>query len=370
MIGGDRLPGSVGIDELTDRFSDLARRYAALRNEVGPALEDRDQLRRLIETNPIDAWVGGRGTGGTPYFDYADGVFSTRFTIPDADREPAQDLVRELAEWRLMEYVRRRSIPPDVDRFSCTVSHANGRPILFLPSRDRHPDLPFGWQTVLVDGEELQANFVKIALNAVTRPGSQENLLPEILRRWFGPAAGQPGRADQVVFRRQNSTYIMEPTGVNDEESGPILWQRYKRDEGAEVIGEPLQGWEKQSGVVKRPGDLILFVTLDKDGMEEAHQYRDHFLSPDEFEWQSQNRTTQSSADGTAIRDHQARGIDVHLFVRRTKKIRGKAAPFVYCGLLKFQRWEGEKPITVWWGLEVPVPERLRGELQVPASRS
>jgi hypothetical protein len=126
--------------------------------------------------------------------------------------------VRELAEWRLLEYVRRRSIPHDVDRFTCNVSHANGRPILFLPSRDRHPDLPLGWQTVLVDGEELQANFVKVALNVVTRPGSRENLLPEILRGWFGPDAGQPGRADQVVFRRTGAEYVMEPVGREDDE--------------------------------------------------------------------------------------------------------------------------------------------------------
>jgi hypothetical protein len=55
----------MGIDELRDRFGDLARRHAPLRNEVGSALEDREQLRWLIETNPVDAWAGGRGTGGT-----------------------------------------------------------------------------------------------------------------------------------------------------------------------------------------------------------------------------------------------------------------------------------------------------------------
>jgi superfamily II DNA or RNA helicase/diadenosine tetraphosphate (Ap4A) HIT family hydrolase/HKD family nuclease len=365
MIGGDRLPGSVGIDELTDRFGDLARRYAALRNEVGPALEDRDPLRRLIETNPIDAWAGGRGTGGTPYFDYADGVLSTRFTVPEADREAAQDLARELAEWRLMEYVRRRSIPPDVDRFSCNVSHANGRPILFLPSRDRHPDLPFGWQTVLVDGEELQANFVKIALNVVTRPGSRENLLPEILRRWFGPNAGQPGRSDAVIFRKQDSTYVMEEAGRTSEEAGPVRWERYSRIEAAESIGEPLQGWENQSGIVRRPGALSFFVTLDKDAMAEPYQYRDRFLSATEFEWQSQNQTAQASKLGRMIREHREKGIAVHLFVRRAGKIGGRAAPFLYCGRLEFQRWEGERPITVWWTLEEKVPEKLWRELDV-----
>ena len=45
----------------------------------------------------------------------------------------------------------------------------------------------------------------------------------------------------------------------------------------------------------------------------------------------------------------------------------GKTAGFVYCGPVEFQRWEGEKPITVWWRLAVAVPEPLRQLLRVPS---
>ena len=72
-----------------------------------------------------------------------------------------------------------------------------------------------------MDGEEHQANFVKIALNVVTRPGSRENVLPEILRRWFGPDAGRPGRSDDVVFRRQGDVYVMAPATGEELTSGP-----------------------------------------------------------------------------------------------------------------------------------------------------
>ena len=82
-----------------------------------------------------------------------------------------------------------------------------------------------------------------------------------------------------------------------------------------------------------------------------------------DFEWQSQNRTGQASADGQDIQKHAARGIAVHLFVRSQKKrAGGGAAPFVYCGDV----WRGEKPITVQWKLPEAVPARLHADLGVP----
>jgi hypothetical protein len=49
------------------------------------------------------------------------------------------------------------------------------------------------------------------------------------------------------------------------------------------------------------------------------------------------------------------------------KRTGGGAAPFVYCGDVVFVAWRGEKPITVRWKLPEAVPERLRGDLGVPA---
>ena len=131
-------------------------------------------------------------------------------------------------------------------------------------------------------------------------------------------------------------------------------------------LGDDFRSNESQVGVVQRTGGIFLMVTLEKQGMQTEYKYGDRFLSPTEFEWQSQNRTGQESELGRDLRRHRELGIDVHLFVRRSKRERGKAAPFVYCGRLEFQRWEGEKPITVWWRLEREVPRELWGELGVP----
>ena len=109
-----------------------------------------------------------------------------------------------------------------------------------------------------------------------------------------------------------------------------------------------------------RKGDhTFLFVTLNKGSMIQEHQYSDGFLSPAEFRWQSQNSTRQDSKAGEALSKHDEHGIHTHLFVRQTKMAGSKAAPCIYCGELDFDRWEGEKPITIWWRLRASVPERL-----------
>lgn len=110
---------------------------------------------------------------------------------------------------------------------------------------------------------------------------------------------------------------------------------------------------------------MVLLVTLEKESLEKQFRYRGQFLGPDIFQWQSQNRTTQRSAVGQAIKHHRERGAEIHLFVRRHPKSGGRAAPFVYCGQLEFLDWEGERPITVRWRLANPLSERLRELFQV-----
>ena len=56
------------------------------------------------------------------------------------------------------------------------------------------------------------------------------------------------------------------------------------------------------------------------------------------------------------LENHRVEGTAVHLFVRPTGKVAGKTRAFIYCGELEFERWEGDKPITVWWQLRNPIP--------------
>ncbi|HBN74462.1 MAG TPA: hypothetical protein DD473_01310, partial [Planctomycetaceae bacterium] len=57
----------------------------------------------------------------------------------------------------------------------------------------------------------------------------------------------------------------------------------------------------------------------------------------------------------------------VHLFIRKRKVLDGKAAPFIYCGEVDFESWEGEKPISVVWRLQESVPIKLWKTFDVPS---
>lgn len=134
----------------------------------------------------------------------------------------------------------------------------------------------------------------------------------------------------------------------------------YMREEIPPLFGSTFTRTVWQQGIVAVPSGLVLLVTLDKAGKVENQKYEDRFESPAVFQWQSQNQTTRSGKHGRLIQGHEAMGKQIHLFVRkRGKRANSTAAPFWYCGELVFERWEGERPITVWWRLRAPLAEEL-----------
>ena len=358
MLAEGDFPGAIPMAILQSRVVELARRYSIVRTEFGAALNSPSLLQKSLEENPIKAWVDGRGTDGTSYFNYEDGVLATIFKLSPELHEPARELVRELVEWRMAVYARRVSSQSQAERIICKVAQTEGKPILFLPPRDRMAGIPHGWVDVVADGETYQANFVKIAVNVLHQGDDPSNQLPTLLRKWFGPNAGQPGTTFTVAFTRDNEVYTLEPFHAREEE-GLRLWDAYPRAKVPAFFGFEFQGFEAQTGVVEREGLMLLFVTLDKKEKPETQRYNDGFETPSTFRWQSQNRTAMNSPAGRRIEAHKALGISVHLFVRAKAKIGGVTAPFSYCGPVTFRRWEGERPISVWWDLEEPVPEQL-----------
>ena len=367
MLNLDGLPGSVSMDELVRDVRRVSWRSAQLREDVGSALDDDEELQKLLENNPIDAWVGGKGTGGQGYFTYDREEFGTRFDEDLEKRDTLQEMVREIVDWRMAEYLARSETKLDDGEWMCKVSHSGGSPILFLPERRDRPDLPTGWTPILVDGQECQANFVKVALNVVRKEGSGTNVLPGVLRGWFGTDAGLPGTRHQVKLSLREGEYSLEPLGRHSPDSQALeLWRSYAREQIPRMCGLEFSTGVWNQGFVVRPNLVFLLVTLEKGDLIEEHRYEDRFLSADEFQWQSQNRTSQESKHGQLICHHKEKDHKVHLYVRRWKKSGNRAAPFVYCGELEFQDWEGEKPITVQWKLQNPVPKNLNEFLQVP----
>jgi superfamily II DNA or RNA helicase/diadenosine tetraphosphate (Ap4A) HIT family hydrolase len=369
LLDEDSLPGSIEINDLVNAFQRIAERSAKLRHDVGEPLTNKYALTRLLETNPINAWTEGGGPAKKNYFTYSNKIFSARFSIEPGLRSAFQELVRELADWRLAEYLsRNENETPTQEAFTCQVSIADNNPILVLPNRMDNKGVPQGWIECEADGVPIEMDIQETAISVASGKDSTDNVLPKILFAWFGPDAGRPGTNFKVEFQPKKLGYQVQPFGRREqgESLGPILWEKYLREKIPKLFGLTFNQAIWNTGFVTAGKDLVLLVTLEKDDLPDSHGYDDKFLSPNRFQWKSQNRTKQISKHGEMLRDHLKKGLKVHLFVRRSKRIRSVSAPFYYCGNLVFDSWHGEKPITVDWILTSPVPAWLHQLFLVP----
>lgn len=370
MLVSDALPGAIGLNELTRQVNRLVARMAKVRADFSVDIEDNRALQKLLVDNPIRALAEARGTGGIPYFRFSDARLETTFNV--TERAAFQELVREILDWRLAQYLSRRD--PSMRDIVCRVARAAGdRPILFLQSPAESMGLERGPLPVTVDGEEHEAVIAKIAINVLRRPGVEENELPSVLRRWFGPDAGLPGRGERVKLVPEQGRWTLQPFGgagpsaAGYDGTSLRLWERYLREEIPPAFGLTFSQAIWNAGFVVQDPDIFLLVTLSKDGMTSEHRYVDHFLSAQQFTWQSQNRTTRASKHGQLLSRHRDLGKKIHLFVRPTKKTGTKPTPFVYCGQVEFLSWEGDAPISIQWRLQQSVPEGLHRWLAVPS---
>ncbi|MDC0671794.1 DEAD/DEAH box helicase family protein [Nannocystis radixulma] len=125
------------------------------------------------------------------------------------------DLLEQLCV-REREADSRAAVLELVPPIQLKLNHNQTDPILML-NRERRPDTPQGEVEVEVDGEPYVFRFVKIAVNVATGPGSKDNVLPDILHRWFGARAGW-GK-EFVTLARRHGRWRLEPVR---EEVAPI----------------------------------------------------------------------------------------------------------------------------------------------------
>jgi len=103
----------------------------------------------------------------------------------------------------------------------------------------------------------------------------------------------------------------------------------------------------------------LFFVTINKslEHYSESTMYKDFPISRDLFHWQSMSNTTQSSERGRRNLQHKELGITPLLFVRTDKHDEnGETAPYLFLGPLELVSAEGERPISITWKLETPMP--------------
>jgi superfamily II DNA or RNA helicase/diadenosine tetraphosphate (Ap4A) HIT family hydrolase/HKD family nuclease len=215
LLDADALFTGLPLDALAARSHPFLARDPFLRVDVGgvdafAAGPDSPAWRAHWRKNPVRDWTRGK------WFDLTDDRLQlTKPPPPGAVRDAFLALTRELLDLRLALYRRRAQARTDgASSFVCAVIHNKRHPILKLPDAQRSR-LPTGETDVRMDdGRIWQFRFQKIACNVARPVGTTANSLPDLLYGWFGPAAGKPGTAFQVRFRRSPEGWWAEPLGV------------------------------------------------------------------------------------------------------------------------------------------------------------
>lgn len=224
MLDADALATGMSVAE-------NARRSYAIMRRSPELFADLQGTRELPDTASVSAgdfeaywrrwplahWAGaGRGDGELAWFRLHGDRFEPVITVPEEAREALGRMTRELVEYRLARYRRKKAEKAALgeDGFVARVISNRRDPILKLPDRDRVAGVPEGEVEVrLPDGRLWWFRFVKIAVNVAGEVGSSENELPELLRGWFGENAGMPGTGYSVRFWRRDGGWWVGPFG-------------------------------------------------------------------------------------------------------------------------------------------------------------
>ncbi len=99
----------------------------------------------------------------------------------------------------------------------------------------------------------------------------------------------------------------------------------------------------------------LLFVTLDKsEGFAEHVQFNDYAISAELFHWQTQNRVGPNNMTGRRYVESPGNDWTFQLFVRENR-----AAAYVAVGPVQLVSHEGDRPISITWRLDAPLPAEL-----------
>lgn len=396
-LDGFIIPPTIG--DLAREARRVFRRRRRFISDLHADVRDIDNVSdeawlRYWETNPINAWVGGNLQGDARvWFEIQEGRFVPKFDVKRVERDVLSALVQETVDYRLAAYAPRLeaaqpvTLPetaeiPMFDDLAIACGHFRGAraeadSYLKLGStygplqEGRHfvaraaGDSMDGGDSPVRSGDYLLLEHLKDtdmaalsgAIVVVERPGDAG--APEyVLRSIENTPDGQT---------RLNAANPQYPPFVADKGMRPVaklsavvnpmdtlVGQSFLREEIAELFGEMFNpgNWHSGHVVLGAKNAHILLVTLNKQGKAKEHRYNDYFDEDGEhFHWQSQNNTGPEGKRGQELIHHEEMGIAVHLFVRENKLAKGKAAPFLYHGRVRYMRHGGSRPMSVVWGL-------------------
>jgi len=358
--------------------------------------------------NPINAWIGGNTKSGGAFFQVKDGDFNFNLSLDKALQDTFIVLVQELVNYRFLQYEARlatkgetlaptsynedlQHIPyfsdlkiacghfktsshqtDNIEQQSLPLSYGTLDPAKHFIARASGNSMNGGINPIkegdyllleLITPDNAGSNNGKtIAIERQDVSGDDQYLLRNVQKQGEG----------QYQLNAQNPDY--EPMMATDEMntfarlkqvidvSDILLHREFYKHEVAELFGmEYMEGIWKMPGHVcpKVSEDQFLFVTLNKQGADADYRYHDYFVDDSHFHWQSQNRTTPENEKGLGIIESNERPGSLYLFVRKFNKIKGKGAPFTFCGRLTYLSHEGSAPMDVDFKMESPLSAGL-----------
>ncbi len=162
---------------------------------------------------------------------------------------------------------------------------------------------------------------------------------------------------------------------------------RYDLEFGGEDYGVPhLKLWEQYTmrslaylsnaqrvhssfrglGLITTEQHYFIFVDLNKDkNVKDSINYKDRFINPGQFQWETPNSTSPETAQGQRLLNHVREGITMHLFARKFREIEGHSQPFTYFGEVIYHHHDPKKskPMRLFYKLRHEIPAKLYYEI-------
>jgi SOS-response transcriptional repressor LexA len=386
-------------------LADLPEQYNQLK-ELSSA--SKNDWHKYWKSNPINAWIGGNSSDAKAFFVVIDGEFCFQSKIDEQFYNSFVVLVQEVVSYRFLQYESRlankgRTEMPiayledqqqisyfsdlkiacghfkfsqheseNIEHQSLPLSYGKLNPARHFIARASGSSMDGGRNPIkhgdyllfeLITPENAGSNDGKtIAIERQDITGDDQYLLRTVKK------LGN----NQYQLNAKNSDYepIMATAEMNTfarlrqviDVADILLHKEFYKYEVADLFGlEYKEGLWKMPGHVcpKESDDQFLFVTLSKQNAGIDYRYHDYFVDNSHFHWQSQNRTTPNHDKGIGIIESNSLSGSIYLFVRKFPKIKGKGAPFMFCGKLSYEKHSGSGPIDVNFELESPLPPSL-----------
>lgn len=253
LIEHGALVGGMSLDELAVHAHGILRRDPRLLRDVpeelrGPSAGTTPAWRGYWRKNPIEAWSKAKA-GGRAWFRVDGDRFLPAWHVPDELVETLASMITEVVDLRLAQYRRRGGAVHD--SFECKVTWNRRDPILKLPPRAK-VEVPEGEiDARLDDGSVWMFRLSKEFCNVARPAGRDRNQLPDLLRTWFGPSAGQPGTAFHVRFA-----------------AGPDGWS-VRPEQGAQIIALPRHAVRAYPTLRAAAGHVETATLADEDDVVE-----------------------------------------------------------------------------------------------------